>query len=80
MVRMLLGLPELFFFVVVAQKLQLKEKLISLKVFFNVVLASREFLYYIMCFSITVLTVLKFCLLITSTFIFPELRILKKCY
>lgn len=80
MVRMLLGLPELFFFVV-AQKLQLKEKLISLKVFFfNVVLASKEFLYYIMCFSITVLTVLKLCLLITSTFIFPELRILKKCY
>lgn len=70
MVKMLLGLLELSFFVFVAQKLQLKEKLISLKVFFlNAVLASKEFLYYIMCFSITVLAVLKLCLLVTSTFI-----------
>lgn len=33
MVRILLGLLELSFFVVVAQKIQLKEKLISLKFF-----------------------------------------------
>lgn len=72
MVRILLGLPELSFFVVVAQELQLKEKLISLKVFLNAVLASKEFLYYVMCFSITVLAVLKLCLLITSTFYFSN--------
>lgn len=80
MVGMLLGLPGLSFLVVVAQKLPPKEKLISLRAFLNAVLGSKEFLYYVMYFSITVLAILKLCVAITHTFIYPELRLLKKCY
>lgn len=59
MVRVLQDVQQLSFLVLVAQKLQLKEKFISLKVgFFNVVRATREFLLCCTCLCITVLSVL----------------------
>lgn len=58
MVRMLLGLLELSFFLAAAQKLQLKEKLISLKGFLMQLLLASSFCIAL-CFSITVLVVLK---------------------
>lgn len=80
MVRMLLGLPELSCFCCCTSKITTEGEINFPKGFFNAVLASKEFLYYVMCFSVTVLAELKLYLLITSTFIFPELRIFKKCY
>jgi len=59
MVRVLQDVQLLSFLVLVAQKLQVKEKFISLKVgFFNVVHASKEFLLCCTCLCITVLSVL----------------------
>lgn len=80
MVRMLLGLLELSFFVAAAQKLQLKEKLISLKGFLMRLSLASSF-YITSCVSPSLFSLyLNSCLLMTSTFYFPELRIFKKCY
>lgn len=68
------------FFVAAAQKLQLKEKLISLKGFLMRLSLASGFCIT-SCVSPSPFSLyLNSCLLMTSTFDFPELRIFKKCY
>lgn len=75
MVRVLQDVQQLSFLVLVAQKLQLKEKFISPKVgFFNVVRASKEFLLCCTCLCITVLSVLLLKLSPCNRYLYFSLR------